>query len=211
MSKSEKTCIAIFFWKTLLMHLLKWQYQPAYQGRSWKFTIIEQRKRIESHLQENPGLKGQLTELVDKAYRYAVIGAVRETGLSINGFPQRGYIIMGNIFLTSADTFIATSSESIFGAVDSAGKETVRILDSPAPIGLKIDTAVDTVSFQGNSADFTYRLAGNMLTISQAGVTIVTLTLGDHPLSVSMANGTADIVMTGLGRATFGGTVIPLC
>ena len=87
MSKSEKRALQSFL-ETLLMHLLKWQYQPAYQGRSWKFTIIEQRKRIESHLQENPGLKGQLTELVDKAYRYAVIGAVRETGLSINGFPQ---------------------------------------------------------------------------------------------------------------------------
>jgi hypothetical protein len=55
MSKSERRALQSFL-ETLLMHLLKWQYQPAYQGRSWKFTIIEQRKRIESHLQENPGL-----------------------------------------------------------------------------------------------------------------------------------------------------------
>ncbi|HFD33232.1 MAG TPA: DUF29 domain-containing protein [Gammaproteobacteria bacterium] len=87
MSKSERRALQSFL-ETLLMHLLKWQYQPAYQGRSWKFTIIEQRKRIESHLQENPGLKGKLVELTEKAYSYALTGAVRETGLDVNVFPQ---------------------------------------------------------------------------------------------------------------------------
>jgi len=71
-----------------LMHMLKWQFQPAYQGRSWKFTIIEQRKRIKSHLQENPGLKSKLPELIEKAYSYAVTGAVRETGLAVKVFPE---------------------------------------------------------------------------------------------------------------------------
>ena len=87
MSKSEKRALQSFL-ETLLMHLLKWQFQPSYQGQSWKLTIIEQRKRIESHLQENPGLKSKLPELVEKAYAYAVIGAVRETGIDINVFPQ---------------------------------------------------------------------------------------------------------------------------
>jgi hypothetical protein len=73
--------------ETLLMHLLKWQYQPAYQGRSWKFTIIEQRKRINKHLKENPGLKSKLTDIVESAYEYAVSGAVRETGLAPEIFP----------------------------------------------------------------------------------------------------------------------------
>ncbi|KHD10032.1 hypothetical protein PN36_29190 [Candidatus Thiomargarita nelsonii] len=86
LSKSERRALQSFL-ETLLMHLLKWQCQPAYQGRSWKFTIIEQRKRIESHLQENPGLKSKLPELIEKAYGYAVTGAVRETGLAIQVFP----------------------------------------------------------------------------------------------------------------------------
>ncbi len=88
MSRLERRALQSFL-ETLLMHLLKWQYQPAYQGRSWKFTIIEQRKRIESHLQENPGLKSKLPELIEKAYGYAVTGAVRETGLAIHIFPQQ--------------------------------------------------------------------------------------------------------------------------
>lgn len=87
MNKSERRALQSFL-ETLLMQLLKWQYQPAYQGRSWKFTIIEQRKRIKSHLQENPGLKSKLPELIEKAYDYAVTGAVRETGLDIKVFPQ---------------------------------------------------------------------------------------------------------------------------
>jgi hypothetical protein len=83
MSKSEKRALQSFL-ETLLMQLLKWQYQ----GRSWKFTIIEQRKRIKSHLEENRGLKSKLPELIEKAYDYAVTGAVRETGLDIKVFPQ---------------------------------------------------------------------------------------------------------------------------
>ena len=86
-SKSEKRTLQSFL-EILLMHLLKWQFQPSHQGRSWKFTIIEQRKRIESHLEENPGLKSKLPELIEKAYDYAVTGAIRETGLSIKVFPQ---------------------------------------------------------------------------------------------------------------------------
>ena len=88
MSKSEKRALQSFL-ETLLMHLLKWQYQPAYQGRSWKFTIIEQRKRINDHLEENPGLKSKLPELIETAYSYAVTAAVRETGFSIKIFPEQ--------------------------------------------------------------------------------------------------------------------------
>ena len=86
MSKSEKRALQSFL-ETLLMHLLKWQYQPAYQGNSWKFTIIEQRDRIIEHLQENPGLKSKLPDLIIRAYNYAVKGAVRETGLPVIHFP----------------------------------------------------------------------------------------------------------------------------
>lgn len=87
MSKSEKRALQ-FFIEILLMHLLKWQYQPACQGRSWKFTIIEKRKRIIEHLQENPGLNNKLPDLITRAYGYAVTGAVRETGLSLTHFPS---------------------------------------------------------------------------------------------------------------------------
>ena len=87
MSKSERRTLQSFL-ETLLMHLLKWEYQPAYRGRSWKFTVIEQRKRIESHLEENLGLKGKLLGVVQTAYGYALSGAMRETGLNEQAFPE---------------------------------------------------------------------------------------------------------------------------
>ena len=36
----------------LLIHLLKWKYQPNLQGNSWQYTIKEQRKRIALRLKK---------------------------------------------------------------------------------------------------------------------------------------------------------------
>ncbi len=76
--------------EVLLMHLLKWQYQPERQGKSWEFTIQEQRSRIHDHLSENPSLTNPETlELgLIKAYAYAVRKAVYETGFKASHFPK---------------------------------------------------------------------------------------------------------------------------
>lgn len=70
----------------LLMHLLKWQFQPNLRSRSWQLTIKEQRLRLEKLLQENPSLSSFLADLLDKTYQLATISAERETGLS--SFPE---------------------------------------------------------------------------------------------------------------------------
>jgi hypothetical protein len=44
----------------LLIHLLKWQYQPALRDLSWQLTITEQRRRIAKLLANNPSLKPEL-------------------------------------------------------------------------------------------------------------------------------------------------------
>lgn len=41
----------------LLMHLLKWKYQPSRQSRSWQNTIKDQREELEDLLEDNPSLK----------------------------------------------------------------------------------------------------------------------------------------------------------
>jgi len=71
----------------LLMHLLKWRFQPERRGTSWEATIKEQRDRIADHLAENPSLQGTLPETYSKAYRYAVTGAVKETSMPAATFP----------------------------------------------------------------------------------------------------------------------------
>jgi len=87
MGRSEKRELESRF-EVLLMHLLKWHYQPGFRGTSWQVTIKEQRSRIADHLKDNPSLKGVLTEIFDRAYRYAVMEAVKETGMGESVFPS---------------------------------------------------------------------------------------------------------------------------
>jgi hypothetical protein len=72
----------------LLLHLLKWQFQPGYQGNSWRYTIEEQREQLRDHLQDNPSLKQKIPESVERAYKYARTGAAKETGLPKSTFPE---------------------------------------------------------------------------------------------------------------------------
>jgi len=72
----------------LLMHLLKWDYQPERRGRSWELTIKEQRIRIKNHLLENPSLKYSMSEYVSIAFEIAVVKALKETRLPDSVFPE---------------------------------------------------------------------------------------------------------------------------
>ena len=71
----------------LLMHLLKWDYQPERRSRSWELTIKEQRIRIKNHLLENPSLKYSISEYVSIAFEIAVVKALKETRLPESAFP----------------------------------------------------------------------------------------------------------------------------
>jgi hypothetical protein len=71
----------------LLMHLLKWQYQPERRGHSWHATIKVQRKSIRKVLKQNPGLKSSLNESLWDSYDDARLFAVKETGFAEATFP----------------------------------------------------------------------------------------------------------------------------
>lgn len=72
----------------LLMHLLKWAYQPERRSRSWSNTINRERREIGRHLDGNPGLKSQRDELLGSAYGTARLDASTETDLPIETFPE---------------------------------------------------------------------------------------------------------------------------
>jgi hypothetical protein len=73
----------------LLLHLLKWRYQPAFHSTSWRLNIREQRIRLADHLADNPSLKSKVGEAMRDAYRLARVGTARETGLAEDTFPPR--------------------------------------------------------------------------------------------------------------------------
>ncbi|MBO9480305.1 DUF29 domain-containing protein [Salinisphaera sp. G21_0] len=72
----------------LLMHLLKWVYQPEHRSSSWQGSIEEQRFRIRKLIKENPGLKPKINDAMDDAYPAARISAFKETGISKEHFPD---------------------------------------------------------------------------------------------------------------------------
>ncbi|WP_035986651.1 DUF29 domain-containing protein [Leptolyngbya sp. KIOST-1] len=71
----------------LLLHLLKWQFQPDRQSNSWKASIVEHRQRLEDSVETSPSLKPYLGTVLPKAYADAVERAAAETGLPEVAFP----------------------------------------------------------------------------------------------------------------------------
>ncbi|MEI8396526.1 MAG: DUF29 domain-containing protein [Rhodospirillaceae bacterium] len=71
----------------LLMHLLKWRYQPERRGSSWRTTIRVQRLALKRHLLDNPSLKSKREEVTEDGYSTALIEAAGETGLPEESFP----------------------------------------------------------------------------------------------------------------------------
>lgn len=71
----------------LLLHLLKWQFQPVRRGSSWEATIRVQRRDLDVHLKDNPSLNAKVGEVIEQAYGNALIQAADETGLPETTFP----------------------------------------------------------------------------------------------------------------------------
>ena len=75
-------------YEVLLVHLLKWLYQPQKRSRSWRLTITTQRDRILEHLESSPSLKSSDDEIFARAYWRARRDAAAETGLKLETFPE---------------------------------------------------------------------------------------------------------------------------
>jgi hypothetical protein len=73
--------------EVLVVHLLKWRFQPRKRSRSWRLTIRVQRQRVANLMKHNPGLKRTLEDNVAAAYEVARLVAAHETGLAEETFP----------------------------------------------------------------------------------------------------------------------------
>ena len=72
----------------LLMHLLKWQFQPSMRSGSWRSTIREQRFRLAKRIRRSPSLKQYPAEVLDEEYEFVRPKAAEETHLAEETFPE---------------------------------------------------------------------------------------------------------------------------
>ena len=87
MGKTEKRELARQL-ALLLLHLLKWRFQPFMRSATWEVSIKVQRNGLVDHLEDNPSLKPLIGSAIDKAYRHAVLKSMLETGLPESVFPK---------------------------------------------------------------------------------------------------------------------------
>jgi hypothetical protein len=71
----------------ILLHLLKWQAQPALRGASWRKTLRTQRREIRKLLKQSSSLRREVPAIIREAYADAVKDAIDETGLRAGAFP----------------------------------------------------------------------------------------------------------------------------
>ncbi len=86
MGKSEKRELVSRL-TVLLLHLLKWRFQPALRSHSWRNSVRVQRITLASLIRDNPSLMSVRPDTVAEAYRIARIEAEGETGIPEATFP----------------------------------------------------------------------------------------------------------------------------
>ncbi|MHB8248862.1 MAG: DUF29 domain-containing protein [Acidithiobacillus sp.] len=72
----------------LLMHLMKWHWQPEKRSKSWMQTIREQRKAIRRILRNSPSLRNHVPEMLPEAWAEARDDAAFETEIPLSTFPE---------------------------------------------------------------------------------------------------------------------------
>ena len=72
----------------LLLHLLKWQYQPQRRSDSWLDSITDARTQIELTIEDSPSLRSYPVEQLEGSYQRARRQAAKQTAMEISAFPE---------------------------------------------------------------------------------------------------------------------------
>lgn len=101
MGNSDKTALESNL-RVLLMHLLKWAYQPEKRSNSWKSSIVEHCLRLHKAFKKSPTLKNYFDEIFEETYQDAKSWASAETGINKKNFPNecpfdKEYVLSSNV------------------------------------------------------------------------------------------------------------------
>ncbi|MGL5032998.1 MAG: DUF29 domain-containing protein [Microcystaceae cyanobacterium] len=87
LGKSERSAIASQM-ERIMVHLLKWEYQPQRRSDSWLDSINDGRSQIRRKLEDSPSLRNHPVQILAKEYIRARREAARQTHLEIAIFPE---------------------------------------------------------------------------------------------------------------------------
>lgn len=87
MGKSGQRAVESFL-RNIVMHLLKWKYQPERRSNSWRLSIRDGRYQVAKRLRESPSLTPKIGDMVLEEYPMARDYAAVETGLPLTTFPE---------------------------------------------------------------------------------------------------------------------------
>jgi len=73
----------------VMLHLLKWQYQPEARSSGRRGSIYNGRTAVQDLLEDSPSLRNRLPALASRQYPRARFNAANETGLPESTFPER--------------------------------------------------------------------------------------------------------------------------
>lgn len=86
MGKSDRRALRAQI-KRLLVHLLKWKFQPTHRGASWAASIANARFELESIAADSPSLAKHAEGFVEEIYSQAAREAAGEMGIDIDQLP----------------------------------------------------------------------------------------------------------------------------
>ncbi|TVQ06992.1 MAG: DUF29 domain-containing protein [Leptolyngbya sp. DLM2.Bin27] len=98
LGKSERRAIASQLTR-LLLHLLKWQYQPQRRPDSWLDSITDARTQIDLAIQDSPSLRSYPAEQLEDCYCRARRQAATQTKLDISTFPETCQYLLDLVLL----------------------------------------------------------------------------------------------------------------
>jgi Domain of unknown function DUF29 len=87
LGKSERRSIVSQLTR-LLLHLLKWQYQPQRRSDSWLDSITDARTQIGLAIEDSPSLRNYPAEQLEESYQRACRQAAKQIGTEISVFPN---------------------------------------------------------------------------------------------------------------------------
>ena len=87
LGKSERRALGSHI-RNLILHVLKWEYQPARRTRSWRYSIDNAHREIQVILADSSSLAGGLDGVIEAEYPTARRHAATQTGLAQDAFPE---------------------------------------------------------------------------------------------------------------------------